>query len=400
MPGPARTSSELRRLPPGLVGIRYGHWWRHAAVRRAGLCVVLCLAISTQALFQPQLYEAFSLSYFTTTWLDYFCECLLMGVPITIGLSVAEAFAGRRSKVVALLLVAVALFASAFVGGLLLIPFYDLDWNSVTQARFWIDVSFWMVLGGAFATIHGLQRSAMTAATRLHGARIDQAALSRQMLEARLQVMRAQIEPHFLFNTLANAKRLGRTDVRQGVAMLDDLIHYLEAALPRLREENATLGQEAELVSAYLAVLKVRMGARLTFAVQIADAVRDLPFPPMMLLTLTENAIKHGLNPAAEGGHVLIRAHTVADSLEVTVHDTGVGFGAAATGGTGIGLANTRARLEALFGPRATLEFAPNEPHGVIARILVPLAALPSAVDADAERLRGTAAMRIARLAT
>jgi hypothetical protein len=400
MRGRALISSQLPRLPVGPWALPNGQLWRHPLVRRAGLCIAVCLGISTQAFFQPQLYEAFSPSYFWTTWFEYFIECLLMGVPITVALTLSMKWVEHRGRFVAVVVVAAALFVGAFAGALLLIPFYDLDWNSVTQQRFWLDLSFWMVLGGGVATIDAFQRSAIDAATRLHGAQIDQAALSRQRLEARLQVMRAQIEPHFLFNTLANAKRLGRTDVRQGVAMLDDLIRYLEAALPRLREENATLGQEAELVSAYLAVINVRMGARLSFAVRIPDHLRDLAFPPMMLLTLTENAIKHGLNPAAEGGDVLIRADTMADCLEVSVRDTGVGFGAAATGGTGIGLANTRARLDALFGPRATLDFAPNEPHGVIARIVIPLAALPTRGDAGAGQPVGRSAMRVEGTAT
>jgi LytS/YehU family sensor histidine kinase len=194
------------------------------------------------------------------------------------------------------------------------------------------------------------------------------------MMEARLQVMRAQIEPHFLFNTLANVKRLCQTDVAGGVTMLDNLTRYLRAALPQMRGAQTTLGQEADLVQAYLAVLQIRMGGRLRHAISIPPALRSQPFPPMMLLTLAENAIKHGLTPSPHGGRLDVRARATASRLLVEVADTGVGFGAAATGGSGVGLANTRARLAALHGDAAELSLEANHPSGVVAGIRLPLA--------------------------
>jgi sensor histidine kinase YesM len=141
-----------------------------------------------------------------------------------------------------------------------------------------------------------------------------------------------------------------------------------------MRGEQSTLAQEAELVQAYLAVLKIRMGARLRYSIDVPPALGDQPFPPMMLLTLAENAIKHGLNPSSTGGSIAIRAAATRGILEIRVADSGVGFGAAATGGTGVGLANTRARLAAIHGDAAELEFMANQPTGVIAVIRVPLA--------------------------
>jgi LytS/YehU family sensor histidine kinase len=208
---------------------------------------------------------------------------------------------------------------------------------------------------------------------------LDQVAIAKQMLEARLQVMRAQIEPHFLFNTLANVKRLCQTDAAGGIAMIDNLVRYLRAALPRMREEQSTLAQEAELVQAYLAVLKIRMGTRLRYSIDVPAALGNQPFPPMMLLTLAENAIKHGLNPSSSGGSIAIRAQAVGRMVEVYVADSGVGFGAAATGGTGVGLANTRERLAAIYGTAAGLEFVANEPQGVVAVLRVPLAGIDAA---------------------
>ena len=154
--------------------------------------------------------------------------------------------------------------------------------------------------------------------------------------------------------------------------MLDNLVRYLRAALPQMREAETTLGQEADLVEAFLAVLKIRMGTRLVYRIGISPAARGIAFPPMMLLTLAENAIKHGLNPSPDGGAIEIGAALRGGTLEIRVADTGVGFGVAATGGTGIGLANTRARLAALYGEAAALTLEANAPTGVVATIRIP----------------------------
>jgi len=356
--------------------IRFGRALRvRLSGRRLVFTLAICALISTQVLFQPLLYEAFSLEHLLRTWLDYLIECLLMGLPILFGLTLAEFLSTGRSRLATTVLVVIGLFAGAFAGAIMLIPFYDLGWDSIASRRFWGDMLYWMVIGGGVAAIHGFQQRAAAAAATLHQARIDQVALAKQMLEARLQVMRAQIEPHFLFNTLANVKRLCQTDVDGGITMLDNLVRYLRAALPRMREEQSTLAQEAELVQSYLAVLKIRMGARLRYSIDVPRALGDQPFPPMMLLTLAENAIKHGLNPSSTGGSIAIRAMASQGVLEIRVADSGVGFGAAATGGTGVGLANTRARLAAIHGDAAELEFMANEPTGVIAVIRMPLAA-------------------------
>jgi sensor histidine kinase YesM len=202
-------------------------------------------------------------------------------------------------------------------------------------------------------------------------AELDRAALDREMAETRLQVLQAQIEPHFLFNTLANVRRLYQTDAPAGRRMLDNLMRYLEVALPRMRDKASTLGREAELIRAFLAVQQIRMGRRLAFAIDIAEPLRDIEVPPMMLLTLVENALKHGLNPLPEGGFVRIAAHLDGDRLVLDVADTGRGFGEGTSGG-GTGLANIRARLAAMYGERASLSLAANLPRGVDAKIQLP----------------------------
>ena len=360
-----REASRLGRIATGFAA--------HLTWRRVAFAFALATLVSTQPLFVPHIDSGFLPEHFLGIWRDYFVECAVMAACPLLALTLAEAAsdgAGRGAGLVALL---AALFGGSLVGALLVLPWYGLGWDDAFGSRFWGDVAYWSALGLGVATIASLQRRAAAAAAALHQAEVARVALSRQMMEARLQVMRAQIEPHFLFNTLANVKRLCQTDVAGGVTMLDNLTRYLRAALPQMRGAQTTLGQEADLVQAYLAVLQIRMGGRLRHAVSIPPALRSQPFPPMMLLTLAENAIKHGLTPAPHGGTLDVRARATASRLLVEVADTGVGFGAAATGGSGVGLDNTRARLAALHGEAAELSLEANLPSGVVASIRLPL---------------------------
>jgi sensor histidine kinase YesM len=210
---------------------------------------------------------------------------------------------------------------------------------------------------------------------------VAQAALQAQTELAQMQLLEAQIEPHFLFNTIANLRRTWSVDPALGLRMHDNLLRYLRAALPQMRSALGTLGEEADLVRAYLELFSLRMGARLAFAIEVPEALAAHPFPRMMLITLVENAIKHGLMPSDGGGTVRLVALTEGGQLVVSVSDDGVGFGAADTGGTGVGLANIRARLatQYLGAARLVVESgAPGLPRGVCASIRLPLAAAPA----------------------
>lgn len=195
----------------------------------------------------------------------------------------------------------------------------------------------------------------------------ERVSLERRVLEAQLKLMQAQIEPHFLFNTLANVQHLAETDPPLAAKTLESLITYLRAALPQMREDGTTLGREADLVQAYLEIQQLRMGARLEFSVDVPVSLRARKFPPMMLMTLVENALKHGIDPLQQGGEIHVAADEVDGQLDVSVADTGNGL--AHFAGTGIGLQNIRERLSALFGKRAKLMFEENVPRGVVARI-------------------------------
>jgi signal transduction histidine kinase len=199
----------------------------------------------------------------------------------------------------------------------------------------------------------------------------EKAQLQNRLLDARLQVLRAQVEPHFLYNSLANVQYLIRNDAPAAEAMLSALIDYLRHALPRMREATSTLGEEVALARSYLDVLRIRMGGRLGVSVDVPPALASHPFPPLLLISLVENAIKHGLEPKPGAGQLTIAARQDGQSLHVSVRDDGVGFGSA--GGTGIGLRNIRETLASLFGHSGKLTVEPGEHGGVTATIEVPL---------------------------
>ena len=203
--------------------------------------------------------------------------------------------------------------------------------------------------------------------------------LKRQVVEARMAAMQAQVEPHFLFNTLASIDHLIETDPARASVMQKNLIALLRASMPTMREASGgngngvrDLGREIAVIRPYLEILKVRMEERLTTEIAVPDGLLSAEFPPMMIQTLVENAIKHGLEPKPEGGHLRVAAEIVHGKLQMTVSDTGLGFGKAATAGTGVGLANIRERLQLLYGPKASLTVAENQPSGTLVTVTVP----------------------------
>ena len=199
----------------------------------------------------------------------------------------------------------------------------------------------------------------------------QQTVTEKELTVAKLSLLHAQVEPHFLYNTLASAQYLTRSDPARADEMLGNLITYLRHSLPRTEDSLSTLGEELERARAYLEILKIRMGARLNLQIEVPETLKSLPFPAMMLQTLVENAIKHGLEPKSGGGTVWIIARTIDDMLAVTVADDGQGFNAGSSG-TGIGLKNVRERLRLAYGGAASFAIVANFPSGVAATINIP----------------------------
>jgi len=206
---------------------------------------------------------------------------------------------------------------------------------------------------------------------------LERSELERKALDARLRLLQAQVEPHFLFNTLANVQALVDAGSPQASRVLESLIAYLRAAVPRLHDPATTLGQELHLVRAYLDVMQMRMPDRLQFALRIDEAATGLRCPPMTLLTLVENAVRHGIDPSEEGGRIDVDVRLWGGRCCVRVKDTGVGLQPTGNG-LGTGLSTLRERLQLAFGGDALVRLTEVEPHGVCAELDFPARQAPA----------------------
>ncbi len=236
------------------------------------------------------------------------------------------------------------------------------------------------VIFGVFANYFFYSRDAMLeGAARLQAEALRRAAIERSLLEAQLKLLQAQMEPHFLFNTLSNVLSLIEARPAEARRMLHNLTSYLRGTLQRTREGATTLGDEADLLRAYLEIQGVRMGARLRFSLEVPGALREVPLPPLLLQPLVENAVRHGLEPRLEGGEISVRASREDGALQLEVRDTGVGL----TGdpAPGVGLSNVRARLRALYGEGFAMQIHPNGARGLCVQLSVPVAGPPRAAE-------------------
>ncbi|NYE60167.1 signal transduction histidine kinase [Duganella sp. 1224] len=241
-----------------------------------------------------------------------------------------------------------------------------------------------LVIAACIALLMYLVRSA---AERRHAVAMEaarqkefEAASARMLAEARLRALQAQIEPHFLYNTLANVVGLIGPRPAQAQHMLERFIDYLRASLAASRSEEATLGSEAALIGAYLDVLAVRMGERLRYRIELPDELRQVRIAPMLLQPVVENAIAHGLEPKVEGGEIVVSARVEGEQLCVRISDTGVGLDDTAPRkpGGGVGLSNLRERLRSLYGGAAKVELLENQPCGMTVRLVLPLNVSPT----------------------
>ncbi len=271
---------------------------------------------------------------------------------------------------------AAAVAVGAVVGVILVILVKGYSWEYVAERRkqFGLNLVLAFFNGMAVSLVFHVRLAAAHAQARLARAEADRLLLSKQAIEAELKLMQAQVEPHFLFNTLASVQFLTETDPPAAHRLLGHLIAYLRTALPQLRASSTTLGKELELCEPYLSILRTRIGSRLSFSIDVADGLRAHPFPPNLLISLVENAVKHGIEPSADGGTITIGARREGDRLVVDVVDTGRGIvESRARAGGGVGLANVRERLAALYGPRGRFTLVPVEPRGTRATLEIPI---------------------------
>ncbi len=232
-----------------------------------------------------------------------------------------------------------------------------------------------------FALITKLRNREYAALTARLEAEARQSALSRQLAESKLKLLQLQIEPHFLFNTLGSAQQLAERGAPAAARLIADLIRFLRASMPTLREETTTIAQDATLVGAYLGIMKTRLASRLEFTIDVPVDLQACTLPPGLVITLVENAIKHGIEPSPQGGEIALaarrEAHPRGDRLVIIVANTGAASSVA--GGQGIGLANIRERLALVYDGSARLVVDANQRSGFEARLELPLERAPTA---------------------
>ena len=334
--------------------------------------IVLTMVLTTvaTAIVIPYFFWKVSFGYL---WLRLFIVALVMLTAYIVSGMLHAQFQPRRITLVQMQFV--TLVAGAVIGTITSGLVIGRSWSEMVSSEpiFWGMVVFagaGVAIGVLAATLLVYREQAARATGEVARADSQRHELEKQVLEARLKLMQAQIEPHFLFNTLANVQHLVESNPPLAARTLNSLITYLRAALPEMREGGTTLGREADMARAYLEIQQLRMGQRLLFSVEVPAELRAASFPPMMLSTLVENAIKHGIDPLQQGGEISVRAEVGGDGmLDVSVADTGQGLSHSA--GMGIGLQNIRERLLALFQKNAKLVLEENQPRGVVARIRI-----------------------------
>jgi len=244
-----------------------------------------------------------------------------------------------------------------------------LDW---TTNNFGIQaVTFGIIVGFIIFYIEITQIRLRYRNIMIQEEKVKRLAVEKESILANLRMLQAQIEPHFLFNTLSNILSLIDTKPDKGKLMLVDLTKYLRTSLSRTLPEKTTLSQEISMIESYLNIQKIRMDERLSYKIYVPDKIREYSFTPMLLQPLVENAIKYGLEPKEEGGEIIIRATEDNDILKIEVADTGLGF--SGLDKAGVGISNVQKRLGLLFGEKGRLTMEENNPHGVRAIIEVPV---------------------------
>ncbi len=304
-------------------------------------------------------------------------HAVVVGLLVVLAFSVLERYPARPPSWLSRWVLQIAGVVVAVPAGVILAHYVSM-WIDIEQAHAppqmqglivliveGLLVAPWFALG---ALVRQKEALARDQALALDLARSE---MERQALDARLNLLQAQVAPHFLFNTLANVQALVDSGSPQASEVLRSLVAYLRAAVPRLNEPATTLGQELQLVRAYLDLMRMRMPDRLRFQLSADDEALALRCPPMTLLTLVENAVRHGIDPSEEGGCIEVEIRRRGDRCRILVRDDGVGL-AADSRGLGTGLAALRERLQLVFAGGAALRISARQPRGVLAELEIP----------------------------
>ena len=336
-----------------------------------GYSLLTALLASTEYLFQPFVWRHWPLDEVLLGWLDVLRDRIAIATPVALALIASSAVATRSLRARAIVMT-LAIVGGAALGELALLSAGVVGGAMQETSAVLGRIARWGIVATCAAAMWFVWQRALAAGKDVRAQELRRVQLERQATETQLDALRRQIDPHFLFNTLATARRLHQIDPARGRRLLAHFIDYLRSAVPAGHGARYTLGQELDLVRAYLGVIELRMAGRLEVHIDVPDELRSRPFPPLTIATLVENAVKHGIEPSPTGGVISVSARrTPGNAVETEVIDTGVGFSGAS--GSGIGLANIRARLAVLYGGAGTLSLRANTPSGVRASLRMPL---------------------------
>jgi two-component sensor histidine kinase len=332
------------------------------------LGAVIAFALSLQYLAQPFVWRNWPVDEVLVGWLYIFRDRLIVAVPIAVAIS-ATALARAESLWLRAGLLALGVVVGAVSGELIVRRLYgQLDGSSSLTAH----ALRWSAVAIAVSAMFYLWRMSSNASEQLRNEALRRLNTEHQLTNTRLAALKSQIEPHFLFNTLATLRWLHRTEPEAGARMLARFIDYLRRMALMVDCSEVALGEEIDLMRAYLEVVEIRMSGRLQVAIDVPPHLRRARVPPLALATLVENAVKHGISPAQHGGKIAILASEVEHQLVLSVTDTGVGFSSGSGGGTGIGLSNVCSRLATLYGALGSLRVEAGTPTGVRATLRLP----------------------------
>ena len=341
--------------------------------RRLAVVLLMTFLWTTRRLFSSDMTDFFSNTELALLGLELYAEMAVIAATLMLGYTLLDETLPDDAPLRLVQLCALLLVLSVALTALLYAYYGHTFRDLPPPLRLFSDSLRWGLPAVVLAVVADVHERAIRTQAAARSEEQSRVQLGRAETEQQLALLQAQIEPHFLFNMLGSIRRLYRTQPQAGAHTVSSLLRYLREALPQLRSPRATLGQELELVRAYLDLFKVRMGARLGFTIDVEPGLDAIGFPPMLVVTLVENAIKHGIEPSGVGGHVTVQARRSGDTLEVAVRDDGVGFGGAPTAGTGVGLVNLRRQLKARYGNEARLVLESREPRGASATLVMPM---------------------------
>lgn len=324
---------------------------------------IIAVVLYFMVIEKPDFWEIFAISQFTGLSICFF---------VRLGMYISDVRLNRWMGGC----IAAGLFAGVTAGGLLSWGFlffsHGHEFSYYYQRVFSHIAVFGFVFGVPIIYFFSTRERLAVSEKKIQEEKIKRLTMEKEAAMMSLRLLQAQIEPHFLFNTLSNAVMLLDVDTQKAKQMLIDINEYLRISLDRTRRDMITLSQELDLVRRYLEIFKIRMGKRLSFDITDRTGFAELPFPPLIIQPLVENAVKYGLEPKVNGGTILIDCRVEGGQAVIEVSDTGCGPDEN-EGGAGIGIENVSRRLSAVYSGDATLALAPNQPEGLTALIKVPL---------------------------